>query len=542
MRRFFFPILALAFAVPALAAGPAIPHLRRDGTATQLIVDGRPFLVLAGEVHNSSSSSLAYMESLWPKLVALNLNTVLVPVSWEMVEPQEGRFDFAVVDGLIRQARDRNVRLVLLWFATWKNGVASYAPPWVKQDVARFPRVKRPEGINQRSLSAFGEETMKADARAFAALMRHLKQVDGDRHTVVMMQVQNEAGLKNYARDHHPLAEAAWNGPVPQPLLDYMKKHRETLIQEFREVWEAAGAGTGGTWAEVFGASPRGEEIFQGWHVARYIGKVAEAGRREYDLPMFANAWLIGPGQKPGQYPTGGPHARLMDVWRVAAPAIDLLAPDIYLPDFKGICESYTRQGNPLLIPETRTGPEAAARAFFVFAEHDAIGFAPFGVDHMPEDHPLAASYDLLRSLAPLVAKYQGTDEMAGLLHEGNEEEKQVIEFSDYKAHVRFPKRGRNDEAGAYGLIIEEAPDRFLLAGHGFDVHFGYKERANSGMLEVWEGTFDADGGWVPGRRLNGDETGGGYRAQLPPNYRNTFERPMRPRILRVHVYHYPWE
>ena len=541
MRRSVAAILAVTLCSPALAAEPAIPHLARHGTATQLIVDGKPYLMRAGEVHNSSSSSLAYMEALWPKLVALNLNTVLAPVSWEMVEPEEGRFEFAVVDGLIRQARERQVRLVLLWFATWKNGVASYAPPWVKQDVARFPRVKRPEGINQRSLSAFGEETCKADARAFAALMRHIKEVDGERHTVVMMQVQNEAGLKNYARDHHPLADAAWKGPVPPPLLDYMKAHRENLIAEFREVWEAAGAETEGTWAEVFGTSPRAEEIFQGWHVARYIGRVAEAGRKEYDLPMFANAWLIGPGQKPGQYPTGGPHARLMDVWRVAAPAIDLLAPDIYLPDFKGICASYTRQGNPLLIPETRTGPEAAARAIFVFAEHDAIGFAPFGVDHMPADHPLAESYALLRQLAPLVAEYQGTDRMVGLLHEGGDEAKQIVEFSDYKAHVRFPKRGRNTETGAYGLIIEEAPDRFLLAGHGFDVHFGYKERANSGMLEVWEGTFDADGRWLPGRRLNGDETGGGYRVQLPPNLRNTFADPVRPRILRVRVYHYPW-
>ena len=542
MKRLVPFALAAIFCAQATAAGPAIPHLEKHGTATQLIVGGKPFLMLAGEVHNSSSSSLAYMETLWPKLVALNLNTVLAPVSWEMVESQEGRFDFAVVDGLIRQARARDVRLVLLWFATWKNGVCSYAPPWVKMDTERFPRAKREDGFNERMLSAFGAETMQADARAFAALMRHIKEVDGDRHTVVMMQVQNEAGLKNWARDHHPLADAAWKQPVPQVLLDYMKSNRDALIPEFREVWEAAGAKTAGTWAEVFGTSPRAEEVFQGWHVARFIGRVAEAGRKEYDLPMFANAWLIGPGQKPGQYPTGGPHARLMDVWRVAAPAIDLLAPDIYLPDFKGICAKYARQGNPLLIPETRTGPEAAARVFYVLAEHDGIGFAPFGVDHMPDDHPLAASYALLRSLAPLVAKHQGTDRMVGLLHEGGDEGKRLVEFAEYKADIHFPKHGRNDQTGAYGLIIEEAPDRFLLAGHGFGVHFAWKERGSAGMLEVWEGTFDADGRWVPGRRLNGDETAGGYRAQLPPNYRNAHERPMQPCILRVRVYHYPWE
>jgi lysophospholipase L1-like esterase len=78
-----------------------LPHLRKQGVATQLIVDDKPFLVLAGELGKSTSSNLEYMRPIWPKLAALKLNTVLVPVYWELVEPTEGKFDFTLVDGLV---------------------------------------------------------------------------------------------------------------------------------------------------------------------------------------------------------------------------------------------------------------------------------------------------------------------------------------------------------------------------------------------------------------------------------------------------------
>src|ERR1039457_638990 len=201
IHRTSLPILMLFLSLNAgvvlaqeASFGVAPPHLEARGAATQLIVDAKPFLMLSGELHNSSSSSLEYMKPIWPKLAAMGLNTVVTPLSWELIEPKEGSYDFALVDGLLAQARDQHERVVFLWLASWKNGMSSYAPVWVKQDTHRFPRVM--ERSNEvEILSPMGAATQEADARAFAALMQHIRQVDIDQHTVLMMQIENEVGV-----------------------------------------------------------------------------------------------------------------------------------------------------------------------------------------------------------------------------------------------------------------------------------------------------------------------------------------------------------
>jgi beta-galactosidase GanA len=127
--------------------------LAEAGTATQLIVDGKPFLALAGELSNNGATSVEYMKPIWPKLVEAKLNTVLAGVSWNQIEPQEGKFDFSVVDGIIQDARSHNLHLVLLWFASWKNGTSSYPPDWVKRDFERFPRAQVAGGKSIELLS-----------------------------------------------------------------------------------------------------------------------------------------------------------------------------------------------------------------------------------------------------------------------------------------------------------------------------------------------------------------------------------------------------
>ena len=273
LRLFSHCTLIGALAFTAVAQ---IPHLQTQGTATQLIVDGKPFLMLAGELHNSSASSLEYMKPIWPRLAAMHLNTVLATVSWELIEPEEGHFDFTLVDGLIQDARSHNLHLVFLWFGSWKNGMSSYIPPWVKANQDRFPRVQRQDGTGVEILSTFSDANREADSRAFAALMRHIKEVD-TQHTVIMMQVENEVGVLGDSRDRCQAANRAFAGPVPRELMDFIQKNRDTLNPQFRKVWEAAGARTSGTWAEVFGNSPAADEIFMAWNYARYIGQVAAA-------------------------------------------------------------------------------------------------------------------------------------------------------------------------------------------------------------------------------------------------------------------------
>ena len=269
-------------------AGTAVdaPHLRKQGTATQLIVDGKPFLALAGELGNNTATSLENMQAIWPRLAAGNLNCVLAAVSWAQVEPEEGRFEFALVDGLIEQARTNHLKLVFLWFGSWKNGLSSYAPYWVKADYQRFPRIRLQNGKSMELLSTFGEATRDADARAYRALMRHIKETDGKEHTVLMMQVENEVGVLRDSRDRSAAANRAFAGPVPKALMDYLQQHRETLAPELREVWAANGFKATGTWEEVFGpGKPGSVEIPIQTSSPPLSKQEYETGWRKLDLP-----------------------------------------------------------------------------------------------------------------------------------------------------------------------------------------------------------------------------------------------------------------
>jgi hypothetical protein len=499
------------------------PHLRRQGDATQLVVDGAPFLVLGGELHNSSASSLASLQPVWPRLAALHLNTVLATVSWELVEPEEGAFDFALVDGLIHEARRHELRLILLWFGSWKNGVSSYAPAWVKRDPGRFPRAVLAGGRPVEVLSTLAEANWQADANAFAALMRHLRAVDGDQHTVVMVQVENEVGLLGDSRDRSPLAEAAFTAHVPGELLAQLHERPESLAPELTRAWEAAGRRASGAWEDVFGAAAATDELFMAWHYARYVEQVAAAGKAEYELPLFVNAWLNAEvplpgvpagGPQPGQYPSGGPLPHVMDLWRLAAPSVDMLAPDIYFGDYEEWCRRYTRGGNPLFIPEMRRDATGVRSILPAVAEHGAIGTSPFAIDSLdaPEDESLRACYALLRQMAPLVLEHQGTGAMIGFQLDA-ERPRVVRELGGYELEITLAHGFSHQIEHGSGLLIAAGPDTFVGAGFGFQVAFRPVSSgpAYAGILAVDEGELPG-GRWAPRRRLNGDETLGGTR------------------------------
>jgi hypothetical protein len=499
-----------------------LPHLKKTGNTTQMIVDGKPFIMLAGELHNSSASSTEYMQPIWKKLSALNLNTVIGTVSWELVEPEEGKFDFKLVDDQIRDARAHNMRLVLIWFATWKNANASYAPLWVKSDLKRFPRVQL-NGVNWDCLTPLGEESVAADARAFRALMRHIREVDAQ-HTVIMMQVENESGLTGRAagsRDHSPMAEAVWNKPVPAELMSYLQAHKAGLLPELSSIWGAHGFRTSGTWPEVFGTDAYADEIFMAWYVADYIGKVAEAGKEELPIPMYVNAWIVQkPDELPGWYPSGGPVSRVMDIWHAAAPSIDLIAPDIYLPDFNGICASYTRSGNPLFIAESRA---SVASLFWTIGKHATLGYSPFGIEGLNEDHPLGDAYKTLQGMIPVITKYQLEGKVIAV--EEGVEPTETVTFGGYKMEITFGgrpspwnppvERGPDHEPGC-GLIVNTAPDEFLFVGTRMAVTFATDSPGPkvAAIAAIEEGRFD-DGRWIPGRRINGDESSSGNELLL---------------------------
>jgi len=443
-----------------------------------MIVDGKPFLALSGELLNNSATSLEYMKPVWSKLVQTNLNSVVAGVSWAQIEPQEGKFDFSVPDGVIQEARSHNLRLILIWFASWKNGLSSYPPDWLKKDFERFPRIQIAGGKSIELLSTLSDANRDADARAFAALMRHVKEVDGQQHTVILIQVENEVGVLGDSRDRSPVANKAFEGPVPKELMDYLQSHKDSLIPEFRQVWEAAGFKTSGTWEEVFGPGVGTDEIFMAWNYARYVGRVAEAGKGEYPIPMYANTWLYGGTvNQPGRTPSGGPLPHVHDLWRAGAPGIDILSPDLY-NDFVAFSALYTRNGNPLFIPETKGGPDGAARALYAFGRHDAIGFSPFGIDRMAGNDPdLANIYDLLSQLAPLISQHQGNGTMSAVMM-GPNDPPEKVQVGNYTL-VATATRPRvtpgapppqQTQPSAAAIFIAAGPDEYFAAGSGISV------------------------------------------------------------------------
>jgi hypothetical protein len=503
-----------------------IPCLRKQGTAIQLIVDDKPFLILAGELGNSSASSPEYMEAAWDKIVIMNLNTVLAPVYWELVEPQEGKFDFALVDSLIYSARQHKLHLILLWFGSWKNSMSCYVPFWIKTNQERFPRARTRAGKPMEILSVFSEENRDADRRAFTALMRHIRDIDANDHTVIMIQVENEVGMLEDARDWSPAANALFIRGVPQELTEYLQKNRESLMPELKDRWRKNSYKTSGTWEELFGKGLATDEFFMAWYYARYINDIAAAGKAEYSLPMFVNAALIRPGYQPGEYPSAGPLPHLMDIWKAGAPQIDFLAPDIYFPNFAEWCQKYDQSGNPLFIPEATRDINAAVKVLYAIGQHDAIGFSPFSIESTndPENDPIRLSYDVLSQLSPLILEKQGKGEMVAIILDEQNQNKQLL-LGNYILTVMhdytFQWAHRSEESHVWplagGIIIMLTPDEYLIAGNGIIVTFEPNQEGDkiAGIASIDEGRY-LDGCWIPARRLNGDQSHQGRHLRLP--------------------------
>jgi len=518
-----------------------MPHLEKQGKTTQLIIDDKPFLILGGELGNSSFTSVEYMEPIWPILKTMNMNTVLAPVYWELIEPAEGKFDFELLDQLIREARNNDLKIVLLWFGSWKNSMSSHAPPWVKKNQARFPRIKDDKGISHEILTPFSENNLQADLKAYQALMKHIKETDGNDHTVIMIQTENEIGMLPTARDYSLMANEKFQENVPAELMQYLESNKENLVPEFSEIWGESGFKNSGTWEEVFGKGPQTDEIFMAWYFSKYANSVVKTGKAEYPLPMYVNAALNRPQSKPGiSYPSGGPLPHLMDIWKAGGPSIDFLSPDFYFPDLKHWCDLYTRQGNPLFIPEHRFDNTVAAKAAYSIGHYESIGFAPFSVESSgnPENEPLGKMYNVIDQLTPIITTHQGLDKIEGVLLDKQNQET-VFQMGNYEFKVRhsytlgYENNSRNDTWNMAGAIfVQTGDDEFYVAGSGVVITFRNLSNPslNVGILKADEGRFENSKDWKVIRHLNGDQTHQGRHIRIfLDNYS----------ILRFELYNY---
>lgn len=489
-----------------------VPAIIENGKGVkQLIVNGEPFIFLAGELNSSSSSNLEYLAPRMENLKGRNLNSVIASISWELFEPQEGKYDFTLVKGIIDLARKNNLKLILIWFGTWKNASSTYVPEWIKTDVSRFPRMQIEKGKNTGALSAFGENALKADVRAFSALMKYIKEYDAKEQTVLMMQVENETGILGSARDHSEIAEEMYNQPVPDELLKYLDKNRENLGPEMKNMIRGSKLEKGEKWEEVF--SYGAEEAFSAWYISRYVNAVAKGGKGEYNIPMYVNAWLDGSFSKAliPDYPSGGPVSKMFDIWKAGAPSIDVFAADAYLNDLKLICKQYSQGNNLLFFPELEPAIKQGANVYYVIGQN-GMCFSPFGIDNSftPQREAIVGeSYKTLKDFLPFFSQHCGKNNNIGFLYTDKKTEE--FELGGYKIEITYlqERDEKNGKPESAGLIINTDKDEFYICGLGLSYRFYTMPGDKNTEVEILsqeEGLF-VDGKWKEMRRINGDET-----------------------------------
>ena len=442
----------LCFLLLALTASATGTDNRRTGH----------LYILGGELSNSAATSIDDIDEVMPRMKALGLNTVLVPAYWDLTEPTEGHYDFTLVDRVIDRARDNQLQVVFLWFGVWKNSMSCYAPAWFKQDTKKYPRAMTRSGKPLEIASAFSEEVFQADCRAFTRLMEHLAAKDKGIGTVSMIQIENEIGMLEDARDHSPLAEKAYRQQVPDRLLKALKLKKR------------------GTWEQVFGSDDYADEQFMAWHYACYVERLAQVARRIYDLPLYVNAAMNSRGRRPGEYPSAGPLAHLSAIWKCGAPSVDLLAPDIYDTGFKAWAAQYAMPDNPLFIPESRCCANSGVRALYVFGEYRALGFSPFAIDQAPdsETRPITESY-LLQQLKPFLRNGGKT---WGLLFDQEDKERTIEDgrlVLTCRHNFTLPWDPRATDGSTWpeggAVVVRLQPDEYLIAGNGVVVDFKTK-------------------------------------------------------------------
>jgi uncharacterized protein DUF5597/glycosyl hydrolase family 42 (putative beta-galactosidase) len=498
-----------------LAAADEAPRVKIDRVRGQLMVNGEPFLILGGELGNSSAGTAAEADAIVPKLARLHLNTILMPVAWEQIETKEGNFDFSILDHWIEVSRANNTHLVLLWFGSWKNGFSNYAPAWVKSDARRFPRAESADGKRLEILSTFSTEARRADAQAFGALLRHVRETDAAKQTVLMVQVENEVGYFGQGRDRSAEANRLFRSAAPDALVRSLASNRLKLSPELSARFDEHG----NTWSEIFGEAAN--EVFMAWSYASYMEEVARAGKAEYALPMYANAQLPAPAERPGEYPSGGPHPYYLDVWRATAPSIDFYSPDIYWPSFEYWVQRYQVPGNPIFVPEARMDA-APFNALYAFGQARGFGFSPFAIENLsppekPGDKPaLMQAYELLDSVRDLLPAAQASGATRGVvLHATNPRPAQTVSLGGYLFEATlartWPARTLATDDGAM-LLLNTVPGEFYILGCGLTVNFSRDPDLDSGIagIESVEQVSRTSGKWVVERRLNGDQTNQG--------------------------------
>ncbi|WP_138750815.1 DUF5597 domain-containing protein [Paenibacillus sinopodophylli] len=517
------------------------------------ISEGRPFFPVGAQVHNSSAYSVEGLNRGFEALKHIHANSVAIPLYWGVVEGQEGIYDFSLVRSIWEEVKARGYKLIFIWFGTWKNGNAKYAPHWVKENPQRFWRVIAQDGSRLNSLSPHCEETKHADMRAFVALTEYLHALDPNKEVLIAIQVQNEPGIMPGAyRDYSETAERAFRSPIPMQLSQFMKDYPNSQISRR---WQKNDENTE-SWISAFDSLA--EEAFTAYHISEYVDDIARAGKEKFDILMFTNVWLEQHSWRiPGiNYPAGGPVSRTLDIWKWMTPHLDMISPDIYQQTLEGYteaCRDYTREDNALFVPESAPLAEWNSRFLFkALGEYKAIGYFLFGAESIldeedqvdPSAWPVVGSMQVASALAGGLMRYKQAP--TAVIYQDEYSPMQRLEFDHYYALALFtnchPAGGHNDSDWNWhdqyhkdyrqkqkaegrrgrGLVIQTSEHEFYVAGDGYRLLFMPKRLITHTLpahatneftltrsvdyVSVEEGRFDQEGNFHANRNRNGDE------------------------------------
>ena len=561
MKRLFITAIASIFSLLAFSQ-PRLEH--RDNSTARIVANDKPMLMIGGELGNSSASTPEDVKRTFAHLHKLGLNTVLAPVSWELIEPVEGQFDMSSLDVILTEARRNELKVVLLWFGAWKNSMSCYAPEWFKRDTKRFPRAHALEGKPVEEASSLSKNVLEADKRAFCRIMQHLRDNDLAEQTVIMVQVENEIGMIDVPRDYSADATKLYQSAVPQQLTNYLRKNQSTLHPYLKKKLKITPPGEGKgevSWPQLFGDDIYTEEIFQTWTYAVYVEQIAKAGRAIYNLPMYVNVALNSRDRKPGQYPSGGPLAHLIDLWHCGAPSIDVLGVDIYDKGIKSWLSKYHLPNNPLFVPEIRLEDKDAMYALYAFGHHGAMGFCPFSIEDYPlypknknqkpetdldlsqDDQlnafssqsqslsPLRACYQLLRQAEPLILERQGTKDIDAVLLDNEQREAEIVTPDGIRLTIKHSyslgwEPGAKDAEWpeAACIILRLGKEDYLAIGSGVVITYTdakadkntWKKGDTRIGLAKCESVSISEGNMHINRHLSGDQTHQGRHVRIP--------------------------